>query len=122
MPLITRRSSTRGPLRVSVGRWGTTFAKVLADAGRDVVLWARRAEVAAAIADERRNPEYLPGVDLPAIEVTTTAATALEGADAVVLAVPSQTLRHNRTAWRPLRCTRSTRRRCASSERQAAPW
>jgi len=86
---------TGGIQRVAVlgaGTWGTTFAKVLADAGRDVVLWARRPEVAAAIADERRNPEYLPGVDLP----------ALEGAHAVVLAVPSQTLRHNLTAWRPL--------------------
>ena len=34
---------------LGAGSWGTTFAKVLADAGRDVVLWARRAEVAAAI-------------------------------------------------------------------------
>ena len=87
---------------LGAGTWGTTFAKVLADAGRDVVLWARRPEVARAITNERRNPEYLPGVDLPAIEATTTAAAALEGAHAVVLAVPSQTLRHNLTAWRPL--------------------
>ena len=87
---------------LGAGTWGTTFAKVLADAGRDVVLWARRPDVARAITDERRNPEYLPGVDLPAIEATTTAAAALEGAHAVVLAVPSQTLRHNLTAWRPL--------------------
>ena len=87
---------------LGAGSWGTTFAKVLADAGRDVVLWARRAEVAAAITGERRNPEYLPGVALPAIETTTNPAFALEGADAVVLAVPSQALRANLTAWRAL--------------------
>jgi glycerol-3-phosphate dehydrogenase (NAD(P)+) len=87
---------------LGAGSWGTTFAKVLADAGRDVVLWARRAEVAAAIAGERRNPEYLPGVALPAIETTTNPAFALDGADAVVLAVPSQALRGNLTDWRAL--------------------
>ena len=87
---------------LGAGTWGTTFAKVLADAGRDVVLWARRAEVAAAITGDRCNPEYLPGVALPAIEATTAAAAALDGADAVVLAVPSQTLRDNLIAWRPL--------------------
>jgi glycerol-3-phosphate dehydrogenase (NAD(P)+) len=96
----------REPIRrvavLGAGSWGTTFAKVLADAGREVVLWARRPEVAAAITDERRNPEYLPGVTLPALEATTNAAAALDGADAVVLAVPSQTLRPNLTAWRGL--------------------
>ena len=87
---------------LGAGSWGTTFAKVLADAGRDVVLWARRPDVAAAINESRCNPEYLPGVELPPLEATTTAAAALEGADAVVLAVPSQTLRHNLSAWRSL--------------------
>jgi glycerol-3-phosphate dehydrogenase (NAD(P)+) len=96
---------TRAVDRVAVlgaGSWGTAFAKVLADAGRDVVLWARRPEVAAAITHDRCNPEYLPGVPLPALAATTNAAAALDGADAVVLAVPSQTMRGNLTAWRPL--------------------
>ena len=87
---------------LGAGSWGTTFAKVLADAGRDVVLWARRPDVAAAITDRRRNPEYLPDVTLPDMTATTNAAAALDGADAVVLAVPSQTLRANLAAWRPL--------------------
>ena len=87
---------------LGAGSWGTTFAKVLADAGRDVVLWARRPDVAAAITDHRRNPEYLPDVRLPDMTATTNAAAALDGADAVVLAVPSQTLRANLAAWRPL--------------------
>ena len=49
------------------------------------------------------NPDYLPGVELPALlTATTDAAAALAGADAVVLAVPSQTLRANLTGWRDL--------------------
>ena len=31
---------------LGAGSWGTTFAKVLADGGADVVVWARREEVA----------------------------------------------------------------------------
>ena len=87
---------------LGAGSWGTTFAKVLADAGREVVLWARRSDVARAITGNRRNPEYLSDVMLPDMTATTNAAVALDGADAVVLAVPSQTLRANLSAWRPL--------------------
>jgi glycerol-3-phosphate dehydrogenase (NAD(P)+) len=88
---------------LGAGSWGTTFAKVLADAGRTVVLWARRPEVAAEINEKRANTGYLPGVELSAsISATTNAAAALDAADAVVLAVPSQTLRGNLAAWRDL--------------------
>src|SRR5436190_2764050 len=48
------------------GLWGTTFAKVLADAGGDVTLWARREEQADAISRTHRNEAYLAGIDLPA--------------------------------------------------------
>ncbi|MBN6033605.1 NAD(P)H-dependent glycerol-3-phosphate dehydrogenase [Amycolatopsis sp. 195334CR] len=88
---------------LGAGSWGTTFAKVLGDAGRDVTMWARRPEVAAEITEAGTNDGYLPGVALPA-RVTATAdpAAALDGAHAVVLAVPSQSLRANLTAWRGL--------------------
>jgi glycerol-3-phosphate dehydrogenase (NAD(P)+) len=88
---------------LGAGSWGTTFAKVLADAGREVRLWARRPEVAAGINDSHANPDYLPGVELPALLTASTDATAaLDGVDAVVLAVPSQTLRTNLAGWREL--------------------
>jgi glycerol-3-phosphate dehydrogenase (NAD(P)+) len=88
---------------LGAGSWGTTFAKVMADAGREVRLWARRPEVAAAVNERHANPDYLPGIVLPSL-LTATAdpAEALDGADAVVLAVPSQTLRANLAGWRPL--------------------
>jgi glycerol-3-phosphate dehydrogenase (NAD(P)+) len=88
---------------LGAGSWGTAFAKVMADAGRDVRLWARRPEVAAAVNQRHANPDYLPGVELPALlTATTDASAALAGADAVVLAVPSQTLRRNLSGWREL--------------------
>ncbi len=49
---------------LGAGSWGTAFAQVLVDAGTDTVLWARRPEIAAAITATRRNPDYLPEVEL----------------------------------------------------------
>ncbi|MFJ6720133.1 MULTISPECIES: NAD(P)H-dependent glycerol-3-phosphate dehydrogenase [unclassified Streptomyces] len=94
------------PVKAAVygtGSWGTAFAMVLADAGCEVTLWGRRKELADAVNTGRTNPDYLPGVELPAsIRATTDAAEAAEGADFTVLAIPSQTLRGNLAAWTPL--------------------
>ncbi|MCV2488919.1 NAD(P)-dependent glycerol-3-phosphate dehydrogenase [Geodermatophilus sp. YIM 151500] len=88
---------------LGAGSWGTTFAKVLADAGCRVTLLARRPELATAICDVRENRDYLPGIRLPAaVMATAEAAEALAGADVVVLAVPSQLLRENLGRWAPL--------------------
>jgi glycerol-3-phosphate dehydrogenase (NAD(P)+) len=87
---------------MGTGSWGTAYAKVLADAGTDVVLWARRPELAAAVRDQHENPDYLPGVALPVnLTATSDAQEALDGADFVVLAVPSQSLRDNLSTWAP---------------------
>ncbi|MEJ5928229.1 NAD(P)H-dependent glycerol-3-phosphate dehydrogenase [Corynebacterium sp. H128] len=88
---------------MGAGSWGTTIAKVFADAGNMVSLWARREEQAHRIQLTRENPEYLPSLILPAsISATSAAHTALDGADIVVLAVPSQSLRDNLATWREL--------------------
>ncbi|HCT80822.1 MAG TPA: glycerol-3-phosphate dehydrogenase [Micromonosporaceae bacterium] len=81
---------------LGAGSWGTAFAKILGDAGNDVVLWARRPEIAAAIRATGKNPEYLTGTYLgQRVTATSDASSALEGAEIVVLAVPSQTVRAN---------------------------
>jgi glycerol-3-phosphate dehydrogenase (NAD(P)+) len=88
---------------LGAGSWGTTFAKVLADAGSSVQLWARREQVAAQIRTSGRNERYLPGVALPGgITATSDIDAALTEVDAVVLAVPSQALRENLTVFRDL--------------------
>jgi glycerol-3-phosphate dehydrogenase (NAD(P)+) len=82
------------------GSWGTAFAKVLADAGTDVVMWARRPELAAAVREQHENPDYLPGIALPHnLSATDDPEAALADADFVVLAVPSQSLRDNLGGW-----------------------
>jgi glycerol-3-phosphate dehydrogenase (NAD(P)+) len=86
---------------MGAGAWGTALAKVLADAGNDVTLWSRRAELADEINETHRNTRYIGEVELPAsIRATGDAEVALDGACTVLLAVPSQTLRGNLESWR----------------------
>jgi glycerol-3-phosphate dehydrogenase (NAD(P)+) len=88
---------------LGAGSWGTTFGKVLADAGCTVTLHARRPELAQVITETRENPDYLPGIRLPErLLATADPEEALRGAEIVVLAVPSQSLRDNLVQWTPL--------------------
>jgi glycerol-3-phosphate dehydrogenase len=95
---VTFRTAVMG-----AGSWGTTFAKMLHDAGGEVTLWARRAGLVESINERHENTDYLPGVALPAaVRATLDPAEALAGADFVALAVPAQTLRGNLLGWVPL--------------------
>lgn len=88
---------------VGAGSWGTTFGKILADGGASVVMWARRAELAAEITESKRNSRYLAGINLPrTMTATTDLAEALTGAEQIYLSVPSQSLRENLAAIKPL--------------------
>jgi glycerol-3-phosphate dehydrogenase (NAD(P)+) len=85
---------------MGAGSWGTAFALLCDRAGEDVTLWARDAELAARLAATRRNDAYLPDAVLPdAIRVTADAQEALQGADLVVLAVPSVGLATQLAVW-----------------------
>jgi glycerol-3-phosphate dehydrogenase (NAD(P)+) len=88
---------------LGAGSWGTTFAKILADGGSDVVVWARRAELAAEINATHRNSDYLRGISLPRnLSATSDLAAAVSGAEQIYLCVPSQTLRENLVQLAPL--------------------
>jgi glycerol-3-phosphate dehydrogenase (NAD(P)+) len=76
---------------VGGGAWGTALAATARRAGRDVVLWAREAEVVEQVNREHRNPLFLPGVKLDRA-IRATAGLA-EPADGVLLVVPAQHLR-----------------------------
>jgi len=85
---------------LGAGSWGTTFAKVLADAATereetiDIRLWARRAEVVEDINTNHLNTEYLDDIVLPeSITATDDAVQAVTGAELVVVAVPAQQAR-----------------------------
>jgi glycerol-3-phosphate dehydrogenase (NAD(P)+) len=82
------------------GSWGTAFSVVLADAGNEVTIWGRREDLCATINDKHENTDYLPGIELPAnVCATHDPERAAAGAEFVVLAVPSQTLRQNLEDW-----------------------
>lgn len=105
-------SSAGSAVRVAVlgaGSWGTTFAKILADAAeasdvdRRIRLWGRRAAVVDQINTAHRNEQYLKDIELPvSITASTDVAEVLDGADLVVLAVPAQTLRPQLREWKGL--------------------
>ncbi len=85
---------------IGAGSWGTTFAKLLADGGAEVSLWARRQEVTDEINSSHRNGDYLPGVNLPTnLKASSDIAEVLAGASQVYISVPSQSLRSNLNEW-----------------------
>lgn len=86
---------------IGAGSWGTTIASIVARA-TSVTLWARRRELAEAITEDHRNPDYLPYHELhPDLRATHDLAEALDGADAVLVAVPSVAFRETTQAMRP---------------------
>ena len=78
---------------VGGGAWGTALACVARRAGARASVWSRDPAIAAAIANERTNSVYLPGLTLDAgIEAAPTLA-ALADCDALLLVAPAQAVR-----------------------------
>lgn len=78
---------------IGAGSWGTAVAKLIGDS-TDVALWARRSDLAATIEETRENPDYLPGFTMPdRVRATDSLAASLDGATAVLMAVPSHGFR-----------------------------
>lgn len=78
---------------VGAGSWGTSVA-ALAATNTSTVLWARNPELAATMARERVNSEYLPGCRLPdTLEFTADLDEACSSADVIALGVPSHGMR-----------------------------
>ena len=86
---------------VGTTTWGTTLAIIAARADVGVTLWARTAAEADAIRSAGENRRILPGVELPpGVGVTASPNEALGGAELVIIAVPSRTMRANARAVR----------------------
>jgi len=79
---------------LGAGSWGTALAKLLADNGHEVRLWARRPEQAEAITSAKENEAYLPGFALPDhLTATSDLEEALADAKLVLSVVPTHGLR-----------------------------
>jgi glycerol-3-phosphate dehydrogenase (NAD(P)+) len=100
---MSAAETLRAPARITImgsGSWGTAFALVVSDAGNQVTLWARRPELADKINFDHCNPDYFADLTLPeSLQAVSDPQQAMSGADFVVLAVPSQSLRSNLSHW-----------------------
>jgi glycerol-3-phosphate dehydrogenase (NAD(P)+) len=77
---------------LGAGAWGTALANCAARAGRNVILWMRNAQVAAALLAWRESPR-LPGVTLDDRVTPTAVLAEAAAADAMLIVVPAQALR-----------------------------
>ena len=89
---------------LGAGSWGTALAALIARHGHHTVLWGRDAASVAMIDRGQHNPRYLPDITLPdTLRATTDLAVALEGADLVLVAVPSHAFADTLRALAPHR-------------------
>lgn len=79
---------------IGAGSWGTALALTLARAGAETRLWSRDAVQADAMQAQRENRRYLAGVAFPPnLRVGSDLAEAVAGVDAVLIVVPSGSVR-----------------------------
>ena len=75
---------------IGAGAWGTAVAKVLAENGHRVEMWAYEREVVESINNEHENRRYLMGVELPtAIRATEELERAAGKKEFLLFALPS---------------------------------
>lgn len=89
---------------LGAGSWGTALAALMARHGHAVVLWGRDAQAATVIDQGHENVRYLPGIALPeSLRATTDLAVALQGAELVLVVVPSHAFTETLHLLAPLR-------------------
>ena len=89
---------------LGAGSWGTALAALMARHGHSVVLWGRDEQAARVIDRDHENVRYLPGIALPeTLRATTDMAQALDGADLVLVVVPSHAFTETLSLLAPLR-------------------
>ena len=76
------------------GGWGTTLSVLLSGKGHKVDLWGAFPDYVEYLKNKRENIKFLPGIKIPKeIKITNKLDEALDGAEALILCVPSQFLR-----------------------------
>lgn len=90
---------------IGAGSWGTALAIALTRSSRahELALWGHSADVIETLQTRRVNEVYLAGFELPAnVEVTSSLAEAISGAQIVLGVIPSAHARNMYRAIRPL--------------------
>jgi len=87
--MVRRRVTVLGD-----GGWGTCLGVLLANQGHEVTLWSYSSSYVQQLRRTRENVKFLPGVAIPlSVRFTADFAEAWDGAQVLVVAVPSQYLR-----------------------------
>ncbi|MCF2553603.1 NAD(P)H-dependent glycerol-3-phosphate dehydrogenase [Faecalicatena contorta] len=87
---------------MGAGSWGTALALLLHKNGHKVTVWSISQDEVEMLSKEREHKSKLPGVKLPDdMEFTTDMASAIEGRDFLVLAVPSPFTRTTARKMKP---------------------
>jgi glycerol-3-phosphate dehydrogenase (NAD(P)+) len=85
------------------GSWGTALAVHLARTGHPTILWGIETDELNAMARERVNRRYLPGVDLPGlVRIEHDFERAVAAADELLVVVPSHAFREVLERLRPV--------------------
>ena len=75
---------------IGSGAWGTAIAKVIAEKGKEVVIWSLEKDTCDNINFRHENPRFLQGISLPKnIQATNDIVEAATGRKFLILAVPS---------------------------------
>jgi glycerol-3-phosphate dehydrogenase (NAD(P)+) len=75
---------------IGAGAWGTAVAKVIAEKGKDVILWSLEEDNRDDINTHHENSRYLPGVQLPEnLMATSDIMEAATSREYLILASPS---------------------------------
>jgi glycerol-3-phosphate dehydrogenase (NAD(P)+) len=81
---------------VGTTTWGITLGLLLANNGMDIRLWARTEREASRLRKKGPDPTRFPGITLPEqMVITSKLDEAMDDINAVILAVPSATMRQN---------------------------
>ncbi len=78
---------------LGAGSWGTALATHYAQAGHEVILWARRPELTEELRRTRRNATFLSDVEIPESVYVTSELVDAQAASAVMMVVPSHGFR-----------------------------
>ncbi len=79
---------------IGSGSWGTAIAWLLCNNGHDLTLWSYLEEENEMLCESHENKDKLPGVILPeTVKYTTSLEKAVNGADMLIMAVPSVAVR-----------------------------
>ena len=87
---------------IGAGSFGTALSVILGNKGFKVTLWAREDDVTKGINRDHVNPEYLKDIELPKeVHATNSIEEAIEGAEMILFATPTQALREVASTVKP---------------------